>query len=310
MESSFDVVVIGSGVAGNTAAIYLARNNLRVAIISGISVGGQLTTTAEVENFPGFPTAILGVELMQNMMQQSRRFGVEIIYSQIERVDFSQRPFRCFDDSGNTYCANFVVIATGADAKWLGLPSEEEYKGCGVSACAVCDGNFYRGKSVAVTGGSSSAGIEALYLSHICDKVYLIHRRDTFRMDLSLLDNLKNTPNVEFVLDSCVTEVLGQKEPKYVTGLRVNNIKTQKESILNVEALFVAIGRTPATEVFQGTELELDESGYIKTAPDSTRTNLKYVYAAGDVTNKHYKQAVVAASYGCIAAFEIQEDIK
>ena len=309
-EFNFDVLVIGSGPAGNTAAIYLARNNLKIGIISGMSIGGQLTTTTEVENFPGFPEPILGTDLMERMMEQSRKLGVEIIYDQINSVDFSKRPFRCKTDGGDEYCAKFVIIATGAKARWLDLPSEEEFKGRGVSACATCDGSFYKNKDVAVVGGGSSAGTEALHLSHICKKVYLIHRKDDFKMNEGILNKIKDTPNIEFVLDTAVEEVLGTKEPKAVNGLRVLNLKTKKENIIPVSALFVAIGREPSTNIFHNTELKMNDNGYIITENDGCRTNINYVYAIGDVANKHFKQAIVAAGYGCIAALEIQEDLE
>lgn len=308
-QFNVDVLVIGSGPAGNTAAIYLARTGLKISMISGMSIGGQLTATTEVENFPGFPKPLLGTDLMNNMIEQSKNLGVEIVYDRVSSVDFSKRPFVCKLDGGDVYVARFVVIATGATAKWLGLPSEEKFKGRGVSACATCDGNFYKGKIVAVIGGGSSAGTEALHLSHLCEKVYLVHRRDTFRMADGILDRVQASKNIEFVVNSAVDEVLGTENPRAVSGVIIKNLKTDEKKTLPLSAVFVAIGRQPASIVFENTGLEIDEYGYIKTAPDSARTNIPFVYAAGDVADKHSKQAVAAAGYGCIAALEIQADL-
>ncbi|MDD2840378.1 MAG: thioredoxin-disulfide reductase [Rickettsiales bacterium] len=308
-QFNVDVLVIGSGPAGNTAAIYLARGGLKISIISGMSIGGQLTTTTEVENFPGFPKPILGVDLMNNMLEQSKNLGVEIIYDRVLSVDFSKRPFICNLDGGDVYFAKFVIIATGASAKWLDIPSEEKFKGRGVSACATCDGSFYKGKVVAVIGGGSSAGTEALHLSHLCEKVYLIHRRDAFRMADGILDRVKSSKNIEFVVNTTIDEILGTESPKAVSGVIVKNLKTGEKSTISLNGVFVAIGSQPATTVFENSGLKFDENGYILTAPDSTRTDIAFVYAAGDVTDKPFKQAVAAAGYGCIAALEIQEDL-
>ncbi len=307
-EFNLDVLVIGSGPAGNTAAIYLARNNLKIALVSGMAIGGQLTTTTEVENFPGFPSPVLGTDLMQKMLDQSRNLGVDIVYDQIISVDFSKRPFKCLADGGDIYFADSVVIATGANAKWLGLPSEKEFKGRGVSACATCDGSFYKGKDVAVVGGGSSAGTEALHLAHICNRVYLIHRKDNFRMAENILKKIKEVQNIEFVMDSEVIEILGTDNPKAVNRIRVRNLKYQKEKEIAVSGVFMAIGRAPATEMFKDTGLHMDEYGYIITSPDGARTNIPGVYAVGDVANKPFKQGVIAAGYGAIAAMEIQDD--
>lgn len=307
-EIVLDVLVIGSGPAGNTASIYIARNNMKVGMVSGVTIGGQLTTTTEIENFPGFPSAILGIDLMENMMAQSRNIGVEMIYDQVLSVDFSKRPFKCTMDSGDVYIANYIVIATGASTKWLGLPSEEEFKGRGVSSCATCDGSFYRNKDVAVFGGGSSAGTEALHLSTICKKVYLIHRRDVFRMNESILRKLKEKDNVEFILDSLPLRIMGTEDPKAVDKIAIVNHKTNIESIIPVSAVFISIGRTPATSVFANSGLTIDDNGYIVTKSDSARTNIDYVYAVGDVANKPFKQGVIAAGYGAIAAMELQED--
>lgn len=309
-EFNLDVLVIGSGPAGNTAAIYLARNHLKIALISGMSIGGQLTTTTEVENFPGFPTPILGFDLMENMMKQAKNLGVEIVYDQVVNIDFSSRPFKCTMDGGDVYFAKYVIIATGASAKWLGLPSEEEFKGRGVSACATCDGSFYKGKNVAIVGGGSSAGTEALHLSHICNKVYLIHRKDTFRMAENILKKVSAIENIEFIMDSTIVEILGTDNPKAVDRIKVMNLKDNEIKEISVSGVFMAIGRSPATKIFESTGLHLDDYGYIVTCSDSSKTNIPGVYAVGDVANKPFKQGVIAAGYGAVAALEIQEDME
>ena len=259
---------------------------------------------------PGFPTPILGVDLMQKMMDQATNLGVEVVYDQVSKIDFSSRPFKCELDGGDVYFANYVIIATGASARWLGLPSEEEFKGRGVSACATCDGSFYKGKDVVVVGGGSSAGTEALHLSHICNKVYLIHRRDSFKMSEKILKKVNETKNIECIMDSNIIEILGNDNPKAVNKIKVLNSKDNKISEIPVSAVFVAIGRVPATKIFENTELKLDEQGYIITSNDSTRTNIPYVYAVGDVANKPFKQGVISAGYGAVSAMEIQEDME
>jgi thioredoxin reductase (NADPH) len=309
-QFNVDVLVIGSGPAGNTAAIYLARNGLNISIVSGMLIGGQLTTTTMVENFPGFQKSILGFDLMSNMIEQSKNLGVNMVYDQVSAIDLSKRPFVCNTEGGDIYIAKFVVIATGASARWLGIPSEEKFKGSGVSACATCDGSLYKGKTVAVVGGGSSAGTEALHLSHLCEKVYLIHRKDSFKMIDILLEKIKCAKNIEFVFNSDVEEILGNDNPKAVTGIIVKNLKTEETNKILLNGVFIAIGRTPSTKIFENTELNLDENGYIHTEYDSTRTNIPYIYAAGDVANKHFKQAITAAGYGCIAALEIQDDLE
>jgi len=294
-QFNIDVLVIGSGPAGNTAAIYLARTGLKISIISGTTIGGQLTTTTEVENFPGFPKPILGIDLMNNIMEQSKNLGVEIVYDGVSSIDFSKRPFVCNLEGGDIYVARFVVLATGATAKWLGIPSEEKFKGRGVSACATCDGSFYKGKVVAVVGGGSSAGTEALHLAHLCQKVYLIHRKDSFRMADGILERVQATNNIEFVVNSTIDEILGIDNPKSVNGVIVKNLKTGEKKTISLNGVFIAIGRQPATTVFENSELKIDENGYIVTAPDSTRTNIPFVYAAGDVANKSFKQGARVA---------------
>lgn len=309
-EINVDVLVIGSGPAGNTAAIYLSRNNLKVSLISGMSIGGQLTTTTEVENFPGFAKPILGSDLMVNMMEQCRNLGVDIVYDQVSKVDFSARPYKCILENGDVYISNYIIISTGASAKWLGLESEKKFMGYGVSACATCDGSFFKNKVVAVVGGGSSAGTEALHLSHLASKVYLIHRKDNFRMAENILNNIKKSTNIECLMDSEIVDIMGTEKPKAVNKMKILNHKTKQEVELDVNGIFISIGKAPATGIFKDTGLNLDESGYIITDKDSCRTNIAGIYAAGDVANKPFKQAIIAAGYGAIAAMEIQHDME
>lgn len=309
-EINVDVLVIGSGPAGNTAAIYLSRNNLKVSLISGMSIGGQLTTTTEVENFPGFAKPILGSDLMVNMMEQCRNLGVDIVYDQVLKVDFSSKPYKCMVEGGDTYISDYIIISTGASAKWLGLESERKFMGHGVSACATCDGSFFKNKVVAVVGGGSSAGTEALHLSHLANKVYLIHRKDTFRMAENILNNIKKSTNIECIMDSEIVDIMGTEKPKAVNKIKILNHKTKQEVELDVNGIFISIGKAPATGIFKDTGLNLDESGYIITDKDSCRTNIAGIYAAGDVANKPFKQAIIAAGYGAIAAMEIQHDME
>lgn len=309
-EINVDVLVIGSGPAGNTAAIYLSRNNLKVSLISGMSIGGQLTTTTEVENFPGFAKPILGSDLMVNMMEQCRNLGVDIVYDQVSKVDFSSKPYKCMVEGGDIYISNYIIISTGATAKWLGLESERKFMGHGVSACATCDGSFYKEKIVAVVGGGSSAGTEALHLSHLASKVYLIHRKDNFRMAENILNNIKKSTNIECLMDSEIVDIMGTEKPKAVNKMKILNHKTKQEVELDVNGIFISIGKAPATGIFKDAGLNLDESGYIITDKDSCRTNIAGIYAAGDVANKPFKQAIIAAGYGAIAAMEIQHDME
>lgn len=309
-EFNVDVLIIGSGPAGNTAGIYLARSGMKIAIVSGMSIGGQLTTTTEVENFPGFPKPILGFDLMNNMMEQAKNVGVQLIYDNVVSVDFSKRPFVCNLEGGDVYIAKFVVIATGASAKWLNIPSEERYKGRGVSACATCDGSFYKDKVVSVIGGGSSAGTEALHLSHLCKKVYLIHRRDSFKMNEKILENVKNSKNIEIIFNSVVDEVLGNENSTAVGGIAIKNVLNNEITKITLDGVFVAIGRQPATEFLKNTGIKINESGYIFTHPDSSRTNIPFVYAVGDVADKPFKQGIIAAGYGAVASMEIQEDLE
>ncbi len=295
------VLIIGSGPAGYTAAIYAARANLKPMLVTGDVPGGQLTITTEVENYPGFADVIQGPWLVEQMRAQAENVGTEIVSDYITDVDFSKRPFTATGDSGTVYTGDTVVIATGAKARWLGLESEEKFQNRGVSACATCDGFFFRGKEVAIVGGGNTAVEEALFLTNFCSKVTLIHRRDELRAEKILQDRLKANEKVEFLWDTTVEEVLG--DDTGVTGLRVKNVKNGEESNLDVHGIFVAIGHDPATALFKG-QLKMDETGYIETAPDSTATEIPGVYAAGDVTDHIYRQAVTAAGMGCMAALE------
>jgi thioredoxin reductase (NADPH) len=304
------VLIIGAGPAGYTAAIYAARANLAPTLIQGMQPGGQLTITTEVENYPGFAEPIQGPWLMEQMAKQAEHVGTKMVFDVITDVDFSQRPFRAVADSGDVYTADAVVIATGAQARWLGIPSEEAYRGFGVSACATCDGFFFRGKEVAVIGGGNSAVEEALYLTNHASKVTVIHRRDAFRSEKILQDRLFKHPKIEVVWDSVVEEIEGGGEagfenPRHVTGVRIKNVKTGAVSVVPAEGVFVAIGHAPATELFKG-KLKTDEAGYLITAPDSTATDIPGVFAAGDVKDKVYRQAVTAAGMGCMAALEVE----
>lgn len=301
------VLIIGSGPAGYTAAIYAARANLNPVMVCGIEPGGQLMITTDVENYPGFATGIQGPELMQAMQAQAEHVGTTIINDMIADVDFTARPFTAKDESGNVYKAETVIICTGAKARWLGLESEYKFQGLGVSACATCDGFFFRNKHVCVVGGGNSAVEEALFLSNICSKVTLIHRRDELRAEKLMQDRLFAKDNIECVWDSVVEEVLGvahgEDGTPGMTGVRLKNVKTGDDSTLECEGMFVAIGHDPATGLFKG-KVDMDSEGYILTAPDSTATNVPGVYAAGDVKDKIFRQAVTAAGMGCMAALE------
>ena len=299
------LLVIGAGPAGYTAAIYAARAGLAPMLVAGMQPGGQLMITSDVENYPGFADAIQGPWLMEQMEAQSRHVGTEIFHDLIMSVDFSARPFRCIGDSGDVWLADTVVIATGAQARWLGLPSEQHYQGAGVSACATCDGFFYRGKRVAVVGGGNTAVEEALFLTHHATHVTLIHRRDKLRAEKILQRRLFEHPRISVVWDSAVEEIIGGGTPRVVTGARISNLRTGEETVLDVDGVFVAIGHTPNTSVFADW-LEMDAEGYIKTVPGSTRTSVDGVFAAGDVQDKIFRQAVTAAGTGCMAALEAE----
>ncbi|WP_142848358.1 thioredoxin-disulfide reductase [Telmatospirillum sp. J64-1] len=299
------VLILGSGAAGCTAAIYAARANLEPMMVAGLQPGGQLTITTDVENFPGFADPIQGPWLMEQMQKQAENVGTRIVHDIIVDVDVSKRPFVCKGDSGDVYTADVLVVATGASARWLGLESEYKFQGFGVSACATCDGFFYRGKEVAVVGGGNTAVEEALYLTNHASKVTLIHRRDELRAEKIAQDRLFANPKIEVVWDSVVEEILGGDNPPGVTGVRLKNVKSGESSELKVDGVFVAIGHNPNTELFKG-KLDMDAEGYLVTAPDSTATNVPGVFAAGDVQDKIFRQAVTAAGTGCMAALEAE----
>lgn len=297
------VLIIGSGPAGYTAAIYAARANLKPVLVQGMAPGGQMTITTDVENYPGFADVIQGPWLMEQMEAQARHVGTELVFDTIVDVDLSRRPFRAVGDSGDVYLGETLIICTGAQARWLGLPSEKKFQGFGVSACATCDGFFFRGKEVAIVGGGNTAVEEAIYLTQHATKVTLIHRRDSFRAERIMQERLFANPKIEIVYDSVVEEVLGGGDPAAVTGVRIRNVKSGETRDLAVDGLFVAIGHDPATQLFKG-KLPLDPEGYIVTAPDSTATSVPGVFAAGDVKDKVFRQAVTAAGMGCMAALE------
>jgi thioredoxin reductase (NADPH) len=297
------VLIIGSGPAGYTAAIYAARASLKPVLVQGVAPGGQMTITTDVENYPGFADVIQGPWLMEQMEAQARHVGTELISDTIVDIDLSRRPFRAVGDSGDVYFGETLIICTGAQARWLGLPSEKRFQGFGVSACATCDGFFFRGKEVAIVGGGNTAVEEAIYLTNHATKVTLIHRRDTFRAERIMQERMFANPKIEVIYDSVVEEVLGGGAPAGVTGVRIRNVKSGETRDLAVDGLFVAIGHDPATQLFKG-KLPLDAEGYIVTAPDSTATSVPGVFAAGDVKDKVFRQAVTAAGMGCMAALE------
>ncbi len=299
------VVILGSGPAGYTAAVYTARAMLSPTLIQGAQPGGQLTITTDVENYPGFADPIQGPWLMEQMQAQAEHMGTHIVMDHINKVDLRARPFRLEGDSGDTYTCDVLIIATGAQARWLGLPSEEHFKGHGVSACATCDGFFYKGKNVVVVGGGNTAVEEALFLTNFASKVTLVHRRDFLRAEKILQERLFKNPKIEVVWDSAIQEVVGTSAPKSVTGVVLKNVKTGATSELATDGLFIAIGHAPATELFKG-QLETTPSGYLVTAPDSTATAIPGVFAAGDVKDEVFRQAVTAAGMGCMAALEAE----
>jgi thioredoxin reductase (NADPH) len=302
-EHRTKVLIIGSGPAGYTAAIYAARANAKPILVEGLQPGGQMTITTDVENYPGFADVIQGPWLMEQMRAQAAHVGTQIVGDTIVGVDLSRRPFRCVGDSGDVYYGETLIICTGAQARWLGLPSEQQLRGAGVSACATCDGFFFRGKEVCIVGGGNTAVEEAIFLTNFATKVTLIHRRNSLRAEKIMQDRLFANPKIEVVWDSAVSEVIAGGEPPGVSGVRIKNLKSGKETVLPAQGLFVAIGHDPATALFRG-QLEIDKEGYIVTAPDSTATSIPGVFAAGDVKDKVFRQAVTAAGMGCMGALE------
>ena len=300
------VLILGSGPAGYTAAIYAARAMLKPILVHGAEPGGQMTTTTDVQNYPGYSDVIQGPWLMDQMKDQAKAVGTDMIQDHIKKVDLSKKPFRAIGDSGQEYTGDSIIISTGAQARWLNLKSEQEYRGFGVSGCATCDGFFFKDKEVAVIGGGNAAVEEALFLTKFATKVRLIHRRDKFRAEKMLQKKLMENKKIEIIWDSVLEEVLGNEKPKGVTGIKIKNVKTNKTTQLNVHGLFIAIGHDPATSLFKG-QLDMDKEGYLITKPDSTETNKPGVFAAGDVKDKVFRQAVTAAGMGCMSALEVEK---
>lgn len=304
-----DCLIIGSGPAGYTAAIYAARANLSPVIIQGIQPGGQLTTTTEVENFPGYPSGITGQELMEDLKKQAERFGTDIRWGMVTKVDFSHHPLKVIVDDEKTIFAESVIISTGATAKYLGIESEEKYRGSGVSACATCDGFFYKNKTVAVVGGGDTACEEATYLAGICNKVYLIVRKDYLRASKAMQERVFNNPKIELLFNHQTKELFGNQVVEGAVLIKNNGTPTQEEVRINIDGFFLAIGHTPNSDVFKD-YINTDETGYIITKPGSTLTNIEGVFACGDVQDKHYRQAITAAGTGCMAALDAERYLK
>ena len=302
------VLILGSGPAGYTAAIYAARAMLKPILVHGAEPGGQMTTTTDVQNYPGYSDVIQGPWLMNQMKDQAKAVGTDMIQDHVNKVDLSKKPFVAIGDSGQEYTADSIIISTGAQARWLNLKSEQEYRGFGVSGCATCDGFFFKDKEVAVIGGGNAAVEEAIFLTKFATKVKLIHRRDKLRAEKMLQKKLKENPKIEIIWDSVLEEVMGDKDPKGVTGIKIKNIKTNKPSEIKLHGLFIAIGHDPATSLFKD-QLNMDKEGYLITKPDSTVTNIPGVFAAGDVKDKIFRQAVTAAGMGCMAALEAEKFI-
>ena len=300
------VLIIGSGPAGYTAAIYAARAMLKPILVHGAEPGGQMTTTTDVQNYPGYSDVVQGPWLMDQMKDQAKAVGTDMIQDHIKKVDLSKRPFRAIGDSEQEYTADSIIISTGAQARWLNLKSEQEYRGFGVSGCATCDGFFFKEKEVAVIGGGNAAVEEAIFLTKFATKVKLIHRRNELRAEKMLQKKLKENKKIEIIWNSVLEEVLGNEKPKGVTGIKIKNVKTNKTTQLNVHGLFIAIGHDPATSLFKG-QLDMDKEGYLITKPDSTQTNRPGVFAAGDVKDKVFRQAVTAAGMGCMSALEAEK---
>ena len=305
-EHRTKMLIIGSGPAGYTAAIYAARANIEPIIVQGMQPGGQLTITTEVENFPGFENAVQGPWLMEQMQKQAENVGTKVIFDHIKDVDFSSRPFKCVAESGDEFIADTVVICTGAQAKWLGLESETKFQGFGVSGCATCDGFFFRDKEVYVVGGGNTAVEEALYLTNHAKKVNLIHRRDSLRAEKVMQERLFKHEKIEVIWDTVLEEITGDENPLNVTGVKLKNIKTNEVYDKPADGVFIAIGHKPNTGIFKG-QVDMDEEGYIKVTPGTCDTNIKGVYAAGDVQDKKYRQAVTAAGMGCMAALDAEK---
>ena len=300
------VLILGSGPAGYTAAIYAARAMLKPILVHGAEPGGQMTTTTDVQNYPGYSDIIQGPWLMDQMKVQAKDVGTDMILDHIKKVDLSKKPFKAIGDSGQEYTADSIIISTGAQARWLNLKSEQEYRGFGVSGCATCDGFFFKDKEVAVIGGGNAAVEEAIFLTKFATKVKLIHRRDKLRAEKMLQKKLTENKKIEIIWNSVLEEVLGNKKPKGVTGIKIKNVKTNKIAEINIHGLFIAIGHDPATSLFKG-QLDMDKEGYIITKPDSTATNIPGVFAAGDVKDKVFRQAVTAAGMGCMSALEVEK---
>ena len=300
------VLILGSGSAGLTAAIYAARANLKPILVSGMQPGGQLTITTDVENYPGFADVIQGPWLMQQMEEQAKKVGTEIVPDHIKEVDFSKRPFVLKGEWGDTYEAETLIISTGAAAKWLALESEQKFQGFGVSGCATCDGFFFKNKEVIVVGGGNAAVEEAIYLTNHCSKVYLVHRRDSLRAEKILQDRLFDNKKIEMIWNHQLIEILGDENPKNVTGAILENTQNGQKKEMKIDGVFVAIGHKPATTIFENSGLTLDKGGYIVTKAGTTLTNIAGIYAAGDVQDKIYRQAVTAAGSGCMAALDAE----
>ena len=300
------VLIIGSGPAGYTAAVYAARAMLKPILVHGIQPGGQLTTTTDVENYPGFSEVIQGPWLMDQMKGQAEAVGTEMIQDHIKSVDLKKTPFEAVGDSGQVYTADSIIISTGAQARWLQLDSEQNFRGFGVSACATCDGFFFKDKTVAVVGGGNAAVEEAMFLTKFASKVQLIHRRDSLRAEKMLQKKLMDNKKIEIIWDSVVEDIIGDKEPKNVKGIKIKNVKTNNVEEIKLDGVFIAIGHDPATQLFKD-QLEMDKEGYLITKSDSTETNVPGVYAAGDVKDKTFRQAVTAAGMGCMAALEAEK---
>ena len=300
------LLILGSGPAGYTAAIYAARAMLKPILVNGSQPGGQLTTTTDVENYPGYSKVIQGPWLMDEMKGQAEAVGTEMIQDHISEVDLTKKPFTAKGDSGQVYTADSFIISTGAQARWLNLKSEQEFRGFGVSACATCDGFFFKEKEVAVVGGGNAAVEEAMFLTKFASKVYLIHRRNELRAEKMLQAKLKSNKKIEIIWDTVVEDVIGTKEPKTVNALKIKNVKDNKVKELKVDGLFIAIGHDPATSLFKD-QLNMDKEGYLITKPDSTETNIPGVFAAGDVKDKIFRQAVTAAGMGCMSALEAEK---